>query len=408
MDAEAGIKARFELLAPFSDERSRRQLAAAEALAAGRGGITLVSRVTGVSRRAIAAGCRELKHPEAAPRGRIRREGGGRKRTVDTDPTLREDLEGLVEPGTRGDPESPLRWTCKSVRRLADELTRMGHTTSHRMVAELLHDMGYSLQGNRKTIEGTTHPDRDAQFAHLNNRVKEYQASGDPVISVDTKKKELVGDFKNAGRELRPKGDPEAVRVHDFVIPELGKANPYGVYDLTGNVGWVSVGTDRDTAAFAVQSIRRWWQSMGSDTYPDAHRLLITADCGGSNGYRVRLWKVELQRLADETGLTIGVCHLPPGTSKWNKIEHRLFSFITQNWRGKPLVSHEVIVNLIAATVTRSGLRVRCEIDRNIYEKGIKVRDEELAAVNLQADPFHGEWNYAIAPSEPRIDAIVS
>ncbi|MCZ7664005.1 MAG: ISAzo13 family transposase [Thermoleophilia bacterium] len=408
MGGEAGIKERFELLAPFLDERSRRLVAAAEALAAGRGGNTLVARVTGVSRRAITAGSRELAHPDLAPRGRIRREGGGRKRTVDTDPTLRDDLERLVEPETRGDPESPLRWTLKSVRRLADELTRMGHQTSHRMVAELLHDMGYSLQGNRKTREGSSHPDRDAQFRHLNEKVKEYQARNDPVISVDTKKKELVGDFKNGGRELRPKGDPEAVRVHDFMVPELGKANPYGIYDLAGNLGWVSVGTDHDTAAFAVQSIRRWWHSMGKERYPDAHRLLITADCGGSNGYRLRLWKVELQKLANETGLTIGVSHLPPGTSKWNRIEHRLFSFITQNWRGKPLISHEVIVNLIAATVTRSGLRVRCELDQNTYEKGIKVPDEELAAVNLKRDAFHGEWNYAIAPSEPPIGSFIS
>lgn len=320
MDGEAGIKQRFELLLPFLDERSRRLVAAAEASAAGRGGNTLVARLTGVSRRAITAGSRELAHPDLALRGRIRREGGGRKRTVDTDPTLREDLERLVEPETRGDPESPLRCTCLSVRQLASALQAMGHQTSHRMVAELLHDLDYSLQGNRKTLEGSSHPDRDAQFRHLNERVKEYQAQNDPVISVDTKKKELVGDFKNGGRELRPKGDPEAVRVHDFVIPELGKANPYGVYDLAGNVGWVSVGTDHDTAAFAVQSIRRWWHSMGRERYPDAQRLLITADCGGSNGYRVRLWKVELQKLANETGLTIGVSHLPPGTSKWNKM----------------------------------------------------------------------------------------
>ena len=408
MDGEDGIKERFELLVPFLDERSRRLVAAAEAVAAGRGGNTLVARLTGVSRRAITAGTRDLAHPDLAPRGRIRREGGGRKRTVDTDPSLREDLERLVEPQTRGDPESPLRWTCLSVRRLAAALQTMGHTTSHRMVAELLHDLGYSLQGNRKTLEGSSHPDRDAQFRHLNERVKEYQAQNDPVISVDTKKKELVGDFKNGGRELRPKGDPEAVRVHDFLIPELGKANPYGVYDLTGNVGWVSVGCDHDTAAFAVEAIRRWWYSMGRERYPGARRLLITADCGGSNGYRVRLWKVELQKLANETGLTIGVSHLPPGTSKWNKIEHRLFSFITQNWRGKPLISHEVIVNLIAATVTRSGLRVHCEIDRNTYEKGIKVRDEELAAVNLARDAFHGEWNYAIATSAPSIGSVNS
>jgi hypothetical protein len=303
-----------------------------------------------------------------------------------------------VEPVTRGDPESPLRWTCKSVRQLASELRKAGHHTSHRMVAELLHAMDYSLQANRKTLEGATHPDRDAQFQHISGKILEFQAGRQPVISVDTKKKELVGDFKNNGRELRPKGDPEKVRVHDFLIPELGRAAPYGVYDVTQNAGWVSVGVDHDTAAFAAQTIRRWWESMGTATYPRAGRLLITADSGGSNGARVRLWKLELQKLADETGLEITICHLPPGTSKWNKIEHRLFSFISQNWRGKPLVSHQVIVNLIAATKTKSGLRVHAELDPGKYPKGVKVSDKEVASIRLERDEFHGEWNYTILP----------
>jgi hypothetical protein len=299
---------------------------------------------------------------------------------------------------TRGDPESPLLWTCKSVRKLSHELNRMGHKISHNLVAELLKEMGYSLQANKKTLEGTSHPDRNAQFEHINNRVKKYQANELPVISVDTKKKELVGDFKNSGRELRPKGEPQKVRVHDFMIPELGKASPYGVYDITHNVGWVNVDIDNDTAAFAVESIRRWWYTMGHERYPEANKLLITADSGGSNGYRIRLGKMELQNLANETGLSISVCHLPPGTSKWNKIEHRLFSFITQNWRGKPLVSHEVIINLIAATRTKNGLQVRCQIDTNSYPKGIKVSDDIMDSLNIQRDLFHGEWNYTISP----------
>jgi hypothetical protein len=311
---------------------------------------------------------------------------------------LKRDLEALVEPVTRGDPESPLRWTCKSVRQLAAELTRMGHSVSHRMVAELLHEMEYSLQANRKTLEGSSHPDRDAQFQHISRQIREFQRRHQPVISVDTKKKELIGDFKNNGRELRPKGDPEKVRIHDFVIPGLGRAAPYGVYDLTKNAGWVSVGVDHDTAAFAAQSIRRWWESMGAEAYPNARRLLITADSGGSNGARVRLWKTELQRLADETGLQISICHLPPGTSKWNKIEHRLFSFISQNWRGKPLISHEVVVNLIAATTTKAGLQVRAEVDRGKYPKGIQVSDKQFAALRIERDKFHGEWNYTLLP----------
>jgi len=392
------IKKRFLYLACLLDERLRRLFAAAEAMAIGYGGVTLVSRETGVSRAAIALGCKELKEQKKPDSHRIRKKGGGRKRAVDKDPSLKKDLENLLEPVTRGDPESPLLWTCKSVRKLSQELNRMGHKTSHNLVAELLKEMGYSLQDNNKTLEGTSHPDRNAQFEHINHKVKEYQASELPVISVDTKKKELVGDFKNSGRELRPKGEPEKVRVHDFMIPELGKASPYGVYDLTHNVGWVNVGIDHDTAAFAVESIRRWWYTMGQERYPEANKLLITADSGGSNGYRIRLWKMELQSLANETGLAISVSHLPPGTSKWNKIEHRLFSFITQNWRGKPLVSHEVIVNLIAATSTKNGLQVRCQIDTNSYPKGIKVPDDIMASLNLQRDDFHGEWNYTISP----------
>ena len=402
MALESDVKARFEMLAPFLNERTRRLAAAAEAAAIGRGGMAKVSRATGVSRRAIAWGLAQLKTPDALGGGRIRRPGGGRKRAVETDATLRADLERLIDPVTRGDPESPLRWTCKSIRKLAEELRRMGHDTSHRMVAELLHESGYSLQGNRKTIEGKGHPDRNAQFEHINRKVRAALKAGEPVISVDAKKKELVGDFKNAGREWRPEGDPELVRVYDFVIPSLGRVTPYGIYDMARNAGWVNVGTDHDTSAFAVASIRRWWDSMGRAHYPSAKRLLITADGGGSNGSRVRLWKLELQRLASETGLRISVCHFPPGTSKWNKIEHRLFSFISQNWRGRPLVSHEVVVNLIAATTTETGLKVACELDRNSYPSGIKVSKEDMAGIRLRKDKFHGEWNYTILP-QPRI-----
>ena len=315
---------------------------------------------------------------------------------------LREDLERLVDPTSRGDPESPLRWTLKSVRKLAAELKAQGHQTSHRVVAELLHVMGYSLQANQKTLEGTDHPDRNAQFEHLNAAVQQQLWTGEPSISVDTKKKELIGPFKNAGRELRPAGEPEQVLVHDFLIPELGRVSPYGVYDLTQNEAWVSVGIDHDTAAFAVESIRRWWWSMGQPVYADATRLLITADAGGSNGYRLRLWKLELQKLADETGLEIAVCHFPPGTSKWNKIEHRLFSAITQNWRGKPLISHEVVVNLIGATTTQTGLRVTSKLDTNRYPAGRKVSDDELAVIHLRRDAFHGDWNYSLLP-RPRL-----
>jgi transposase len=399
MVAEAAIRRRFRLIERHLDERLRRLVAAAEVTAAG--SVSAVARATGVSRRALRAGVKELKARGAAALapGRIRRPGGGRKRTVDQDPTLVTDLEQLIEPTTRGDPQAPLRWTCKSVRRLAAELTRQGHRTSHRMVAVQLQQLGYSLQANRKTIEGTRHPDRNAQFEHINARVRAYLRQGEPAISVDTKKKELVGNFKNAGREWRPRGHPQPVQVHDFVQPELGRAIPYGVYDLGANTGWVSVGIDHDTAAFAVASIRRWWQAMGRRAYPRARRLLITADAGGSNGPRVRLWKVELQQLADHLRRPISVCHFPPGTSKWNKIEHRLFSFISQNWRGQPLVSHAVIVNLIAATTTPTGLRVRARVDTNRYPSGLTVSRDAFAAVRLRPDSFHGDWNYTILPT---------
>ena len=397
MDEER-IKRRFDLLAGELNERTRRAVAAAEALAIGRGGISTVSRATGVSRQAIRQGIKELQEQPRTNEGRIRRKGGGRKKTEEKEPSLREDLERLVEPVTRGDPESPLRWTCKSVRKLAEELQRMGHHISYQVVSELLHDLGYSLQANRKTREGGDHPDRDAQFEHINAEAKAFLASEEPVISVDAKKKELVGDFKNAGREWRPQGDPEQVRVYDFPIPELGRATPYGVYDQGRNAGWVNVGIDHDTAAFAVESIRRWWDAVGRQQYPGAKRLLITADGGGSNGSRVRLWKWELQQLADETGLAITVCHLPPGTSKWNKIEHRLFAWISQNWRGKPLTSYAVILKLITATTTKAGLTVQCQLDTNSYPSGRKVSDDEMAMLSIQPAAFHGNWNYTILP----------
>ena len=394
------IRRRFKLIEGHLDERLRRLLAAAEAKTVGFGGASVVARATGVSRRAIRAGVRELQQApqNREPGRRVRRPGGGRKKTVAQDPTLERDLERLIEPVTRGDPESPLRWTCKSVRRLAEELKRRGHATSHRMVAELLHEMGYSLQANVKTMEGTHHPDRNAQFEHINKRVRQYLRKGNAVISVDTKKKELVGDFKNGGQELRPRGMPEKVRVHDFVIPELGRAIPYGVYDLGTNTGWVSVGIDHDTAEFAVETIRRWWKWMGRKHHPKAQRLLITADAGGSNGSRLRLWKTEIQKLADQMQIPVTICHFPPGTSKWNKIEHRLFSFISQNWRGKPLVSHAVIVKLIAATQTKTGLKVKARLDTNSYPGGIKVSNADMDGVNLHPDSFHGDWNYTIFP----------
>ena len=399
---ETAIRLRYEALDPVLDERGRRRFAAAEALAAGRGGVTAVSRVTGIARSTIDRGLVELGgEASAAPLTRVRRAGGGRKSAVVKDPTLLSDLKDLLEPSTRGDPMAPLLWTAKSLRNLAAGLKGLGHRVCHNVVAGLLREMGYSLQGNRKTLEGASHPDRDAQFVYINDQVKGVLAAGQPAISVDTKKKELVGDFKNGGREYRPKGQPEDVRVHDFLIPELGRAAPYGVYDIADNAGWVSVGIDHDTASFSVNTIRRWWQTMGRERYPDAKTLLITADGGGSNGSRVRLWKRELQALANELGLEITVCHLPPGTSKWNKIEHRLFSFITQNWRGRPLVSYQTIVQLIAATTTDTGLKVKCEVDTNAYPKGVKVEDAEMDALNLHRHDFHGDWNYTIKPHTP-------
>jgi hypothetical protein len=375
-----------------------------------------VAQATALRRNTIQAGIRELqtRAPVAAgepvlagPDRRVRAPGGGRKALTAHDPALLRELEALVEPVTRGDPMSPLRWTCKSTRQLATELGRQGHRVSHQTVAELLHALDYRLQGNRKTKEGTAHPDRDAQFTYLNAQVRACQERGQPVISVDTKKKELVGDFKNGGREWRPAGQLEPVRVHDFVDRELGKAIPYGVYDLATNQGWVSVGTDHDTPAFAVQSVRRWWEEMGRPVYPQATELLITADGGGSNSSRARLWKTELQHLADETGLRITVCHFPPGTSKWNKIEHRMFCHITQNWRGRPLVSHEVIVRLIGSTTTQAGLTIRADLDPGTYPIGVKVTDAALAAVRLEPADFHGDWNYTIVPRQPTIAQVI-
>jgi len=367
-------------------------------MAAGPGGVSAVMRATGIARSTIRRGLDELAEGDAPDGERVRRAGGGRKPLSATDASLVDDLRSLVEPETRGDPQSPLLWTCKSLRKLSQSLREMGHKIGRTVVGELLYKLDYRLQANRKTREGASHPDRDAQFRYINDQVKAALAAGEPAISVDTKKKELVGDFKNGGREWRPKGSPEQVRVHDFVIPELGRAVPYGVYDIADNVGWVNVGIDHDTAAFATNAIRSWWQLMGRERYPKAKSLLITADGGGSNGSRLRLWKVELQKLADELRIPITVCHLPPGTSKWNKIEHRLFSFITGNWHGKPLVSHQVIVELIAATTTNTGLKVRCQLDPNSYPTGIKVSDAELEAVNLFRHDFHGQWNYTISP----------
>jgi len=389
---------RFEALAPVLDEQGRRRFAAAEAMAAGWGGVSAVMRATGIARSTIRRGLDELAEDDAPECERVRRPGGGRKPLSATDTNLIDDLRSLVEPETRGDPQSPLLWTCKSLSKLSQAMRAMGHKVGRTVIGELLYKLKYRLQANRKTREGASHPDRDAQFHYINEQVKAALAAGEPAISVDTKKKELVGDFKNGGREWRPQSSPEHVRVHDFIIPELGRAVPYGVYDIAGNVGWVSVGVDHDTAAFATNAIRSWWQLMGRERYPEAKSLLITADGGGSNGSRVRLWKVELQKLADELGFPIIVCHLPPGTSKWNKIEHRLFSFITTNWRGRPLISHQVIVELIAATTTDAGLKVRCQIDPNSYPAGIKVSDAELKAVNLIRHDFHGEWNYTINP----------
>lgn len=379
-------------------ERSRRVWAASEALSLGHGGIGLVERATGISRSTISRGIQELDAGESLSGDRTRRPGGGRKRTVETDDRLVADLDALVEPTASGDPDSPLRWTSKSVRHLATELQAMGHAVSYRLVMQLLHAADYSLQANRKTREGPQHPDRNAQFQYLSEQVRRFQHQHRPAISVDTKKKELIGDFKNGGHEWRPTKNPEAVRVHDFLIPEYGKAVPYGVYDLARNEGWVSIGIDHDTASFAVHAIRRWWNRMGRSAYPDTTALLITADAGGSNGSRVRLWKWELQQFANRTGLAITVCHFPPGTSKWNKIEHRLFSHIAMNWRGKPLVDLVTIVSLIGETTTDAGLRVRSEVDPGRYPKGVVISDRQMAQVQLEPHTFHGDWNYTIRP----------
>lgn len=398
------IKSRYRSLAPLMDERMRRRWAATEAQTYGWGGLSAVSEATGISRNTIRKGLEELavrkKKRKVVVESRLRREGGGRKCLTESDPKLLEALEQLVEPASRGDPMSPLRWTCKSTVQLAEELTRQGHSISAWTVGKLLKAAGYSLQSNRKTKEGSSHPDRNAQFTYINKMVKAFQRRGQPVISVDTKKKELVGNFKNSGREWRPKGEPEEVNVYDFVDRGLGKAIPYGVFDLTKNEGWVSVGIDHDTAQFAVQAIGRWWRKMGVKRYPNAKELLIMADGGGSNGSRCRLWKLALQSFANQLEMPIHVCHFPPGTSKWNKIEHRMFCHITKNWRGRPLVSHEVIINLIANTTTNTGLKIRAELDQGNYPTGIKVSDAELSELNLKTAKFHGDWNYALLPQQ--------
>ena len=399
MDSElvSSIRGKYLALEPFLNERMKRLWAAVEAKALGRGGKVLVAAATDLSRTTIYHGLRELDHcrEENVAESRIRAEGGGRKGLIEQAPEIIETLKDLIEDTTRGDPESPLLWTCKSTRQLAETLCQRGYRIGRQKVSELLSQLGYSLQGNRKTKEGVSHPDRDKQFCYLNRRVKWFQRHGQPVISVDTKKKELIGDFANKGKEWRAKGNPIQTDAHDF---GHDRVNPYGVYDQTANVGWVSVGTDSDTAEFAVESIRRWWYKMGLQRYPDVEHLLVTADCGGSNGYRLRLWKVSLQALADETGLRISVCHFPPGTSKWNKIEHRMFCHISTNWRGKPLTSHEIVVNLIGNTSTREGLSIQAELDTNEYPKGKKISDKEVNSVNIRRAHFRGEWNYKILP----------
>ena len=402
-DREGEVSRKFALLSPVLDERQRRLWMAVEAREAGRGGITMVARATGAARSTVTRGVDELESG-ATDSGRIRRSGAGRKRAEAVDVELVAALERVVDPDSRGDPESPLRWTIKSTRQLSTALTGQGHRCSEWLVRRLLHDAGYSLQAAAKQIEGTAHPDRDAQFRYVNDQVREHHSAGQPVISVDTKKKELVGQYKNGGTQWRPSGNPERVKTHDFPDKDLGKAIPYGVYDIAADSGWVSVGADHDTAAFAVATIRRWWQAIGADRYPHADKLLITADAGGSNGYRTRLWKTELAALATETGLAITVCHFPPGTSKWNKIEHRLFSHISSNWRGQTLTSHEVAVNLIAATTTRTGLTVHAELDHAEYPKGIRVSDKQIRDLEARAitrHDWHGEWNYTVTGPPP-------
>ena len=398
MKASSELRAKLASVWPLLDERTRRLMAASEARASGHGGISAVSRACGLSRKAIAKGIKEIESGTAPAPGRVRQAGAGRKKLTDHDPRLAGALERLIEPDTRGDPESPLRWICKSTRTLAAQLTRRKHPISHMLVAQLLHAKGYSLQCNRKTEEGGDHPDRDAQFRYINTQVKRALAKGAPVISVDTKKKELVGNYANRGRQWLPEKKPVKVQGHDFPDPDIPRAYPYGVYDLERNRGFVNVGTDHDTAAFSVASIRGWWRHEGRRLYPKTEDLLITADGGGSNGSRLRLWKLELQALADDTGLRISVCHFPPGTSKWNKIEHRLFSFISSNWRGEPLRDYETIVKLISRTTTAKGLKVSCRLDRRKYPTGRKVTDEEMRRVRLERHKFHGDWNYTIRP----------
>jgi Rhodopirellula transposase DDE domain len=393
------VRSKFGLLRPLMNERMRRRWAASEALTLQRGGVTLVAQATGLSRTTIWAGLRELRHPAAdLPPDRSRHAGAGRSFVEEGDPTLVKDLEALLEATTRGDPQSPLRWTCKSTRNLAEELNRQGHRVGYRTVAALLHGLDYRLHANRKTREGASHPDRDAQFEYINRQARAFQRAGQPAVSVDSKQRELVGDFRGGGREWRPAGAPEEVRAKDFPDQRLGKGTPWGVYDLTSNEGGVSVGIDHNTARFATATLRRWWCERGAPLYPGADRLLVTADAGGSNGYRCRLWKVALQQLADVIGLRVTVCHFPPGTSQWNKIEHRMCCHITKNWRGRPLLSHAVVVNLIGNTRTKAGLRIQAALDSNPYETGVKVSDEGLAAVQLEKATFHGEWNYTISP----------
>lgn len=398
MKFNAALSQKFVAVWPLLDERTRRIVASNEAMALGYGGISIVGRACGLSRKAIAKGIEEIKNGFCPSDDRIRRTGAGRKKITVDDPHLMDALERLIDPATRGDPESPLRWICKSTRTLAKQLSKQNHPISHVKVAQLLHDNNYSLQSNRKTEEGEDHPDRDAQFRHINTQVKKSLAAGVPVISVDTKKKELIGNYENGGQKWLPVKQPTAVNGHDFPHPEVPRAYPYGIYDLGGNSGFVNVGTDHDTGAFAVASIRGWWHFEGRRLYPKAQEIVITADSGGSNGSRLRLWKLELQQLADETGLSLSVCHFPPGTSKWNKIEHRLFSFISSNWRGEPLRDYETIVNLIAKTTTAKGLKVTCRLDRRKYPTGRKVSDEEMKRVNLERNRFHGDWNYVIRP----------
>lgn len=395
------VRVCYEKLSPFLNEQNRRLFAGAQAVAHGRGGVRMVAAATGIAINTVRAGISQLQQNTPPHFSRSRAPGGGRKRLVATDATLSGSLERLVDPATRGDPMSALRWTCKSTTRLAAELRAQGHQVSQRTVCELLHRSHYSLQGLRKQKEGAQNPDRNAQFEHIARRVREFQDDGQPVISVDTKKKELIGDFKNGGREWMPAGEPEKVRTYDFVDKELGKVSPYGVYDIFRNEGWVSVGIDHDTAAFAVASIGHWWQDMGRASYPKARKLLITADGGGSNGSRTRLWKLELQKFATSSGLELSVCHFPPGTSKWNKIEHRMFCHITQNWRGRPLVSRQAVVELIGQTTNQAGLKIRSSLDESLYPSGIKVSDLEMAKISLSPDPFHGEWNYSIMAKEP-------